>query len=354
MTSHSSHQDEDALSAAIDALLAEPLEECPQERLPALVGELLCELVDNGLDALPPPGEGDTLRRWRTLAAVAARDLSLAKLYEAHTDALAILAEAGERELPHLAVWAVWCSEAPDAGLKARPVPAENRLLLDGEKAWCSGAGAVTHALIGYRDDHGRACLATLDLDQEGVELVEDQWKAVGMAATRTARLRLRKASARPIGGPGFYLERPGFWQGGAGIAACWHGAAAALADQMRRRLAAREQRDSHAMARLGGTECALHAAACCLREAADWIDRYPAADAMRIALRARLAAERAALQAIADIGAALGPYPYCAQRRSARLLADLPVWLRQSHAERDLAALAALGIETEETPWRL
>jgi hypothetical protein len=56
------------------------------------LGTLLRELVSVGLDKLPMPGDGHTLERWRTLAAVAACDLGLAKLYEGHTDALAILA----------------------------------------------------------------------------------------------------------------------------------------------------------------------------------------------------------------------------------------------------------------------
>ncbi|WDZ97384.1 acyl-CoA dehydrogenase [Herbaspirillum sp. WKF16] len=355
MNSHASSNDGNALPSALDALLDQPLAQCPQERLPAMVSELLHQLVGSGLATLPLPGRGKTLERWRALAAVAGRDLSLAKLYEAHTDALAILAEAGQADQPPFSVWGVWCAEAPDAVLAAHRLPADDLLQLDGEKRWCSGAAAVTHALLSYRDADGRACLAALDLKQEGVTVIEDEWMAVGMAATRTARLRLDKAIARPVGAPGFYLERPGFWHGGAGIAACWHGAAAALADDMRRRLA--QRRDSHALARLGSAECALAGAAACLRDAARRIDAHPGAagqQSMRNALRARLTVERAALQVIADVGAALGPIPYCAQRRTARLLADLPVWLRQSHAERDLAALATLCTESEETPWQL
>src|SRR5689334_9943551 len=53
----------------------------------------LRQLVAAGLDRLPLPGSGQTLARWRMLAEVAALDLSLAKLFEGHTDALAILAE---------------------------------------------------------------------------------------------------------------------------------------------------------------------------------------------------------------------------------------------------------------------
>jgi len=51
----------------------------------------LQRLIDAGVDRLPLPGHGATLARWRALAAVGAHDLSLAKLFEGHTDALAIL-----------------------------------------------------------------------------------------------------------------------------------------------------------------------------------------------------------------------------------------------------------------------
>jgi hypothetical protein len=57
---------------------------------------LLRELARDGLATLPLPGAGATLGRWRALAAVAGHDLGLAKLYEGHTDAIAILAEAGD------------------------------------------------------------------------------------------------------------------------------------------------------------------------------------------------------------------------------------------------------------------
>ena len=39
---------------------------------------------------------------------------------------------------------------------------------------------------------------------------------------------------------------------------------------------------------------------------------------------------------------------------RFARLAADLPVFLRQSHAERDLAALGKLVAAREQTAWSL
>lgn len=70
------------------------------------------ELTAREFDLLPLPGSGNTLLRWQALAAVASHDLSLAKLYEGHTDALAITAELGATEdsdaMPRHAVWGVW------------------------------------------------------------------------------------------------------------------------------------------------------------------------------------------------------------------------------------------------------
>ncbi|MNG16551.1 hypothetical protein D3C84_1004790 [compost metagenome] len=53
-----------------------------------------------------------------------------------------------------------------------------------------------------------------------------------------------------------------------------------------------------------------------------------------------RAVVEHSAEQVILHVGHALGAGPYCKDRQFARLIADLPVFLRQSHAERDLAAL--------------
>ncbi|MGC7986029.1 hypothetical protein ACP3XM_24610, partial [Salmonella enterica] len=84
------------------------------------------------------------------------------------------------------------------------------------------------------RDEQDRYWLLAIELSQPGVSIIEDDWAAIGMAATRTARLQLRTVTAQVIGGPGFYLDRPGFWQGGIGIAACWHGAATAQVSVLR------------------------------------------------------------------------------------------------------------------------
>ena len=106
-------------------------------------------------EPLPLPAAGQTLRRWRRLAEVAAEDLALVKLYESHADALAILAELDAGPPPTGSRWAVWAAEPPQARLA---VAADgDRLRLTGRKAWCSGAPLVSHALVTGWDADGRA-----------------------------------------------------------------------------------------------------------------------------------------------------------------------------------------------------
>ncbi|XJV57429.1 hypothetical protein AB3463_04870 [Xanthomonas translucens pv. undulosa] len=69
---------------------------------------------------LPLPGAGNTLDRWRILAEIAAADVCLAKVLEAHYDAQAILAELGAAAPAPGQLFAVWAAEAPDARLAYR------------------------------------------------------------------------------------------------------------------------------------------------------------------------------------------------------------------------------------------
>ncbi|MGF6275947.1 hypothetical protein ABIB38_004353 [Massilia sp. UYP11] len=308
-------------------------------------------LVALGLDRLPLPGHGATLERWRALAAVGAHDLALAKLFEGHTDALAILHEAGAPAGGDDALWATWCAEPPDARLALSP-GRDGGLRLDGRKAWCSGARDVTHAVVSCWRRDGAAMLAAVDLRQAGVTVTGDGWNAVGMAASGSVDVHFDAVEARALGGPGFYVERAGFWHGGAGVAACWFGAATRLADALAERLAGRG--DPHRFAQLGEAAVALQASAALMREAAARIDRTPQANAMGEALSVRLSVEASAGAVLAVAGRALGAGPLCKDAALARLYADLPIFLRQSHAERDLEALGRLVGESGAAPWTL
>jgi alkylation response protein AidB-like acyl-CoA dehydrogenase len=303
-----------SIPSALRAFLAET----PFERGNVVqTGELLRALIEARLDRLPMPGHGATLARWQALGAVAAHDLALVKLYEGHTDALAILTELEGPPPEDGSAWAVWAAEPPDAKLRAN-----GDCRLSGTKAWCSGAASVTHALVTAWNERDESVLAAVDLRQPGVTVTESGWKAVGMQASASVDVRFENVPARQIGAPRAYLERPGFWQGGAGIAACWFGATAAL-----------------------------------LRETAAFIDRTPKADAMLPTMRARLGAEHAGSLVMAHAGRALGAGPLCRDSHFAHLMADLPVFIRQSHAERDEASLAQRVMEQPEeeaNSWQL
>lgn len=298
--------------------------------------------------ALPLPGRGATLERWRELAAIAAADVCLVKVMEAHYDAQAILADLDDAQVDD-ALHAVWAAEPPDA----RPLfheDVDGSGTLHGTKAWCSGADIVDMALVTAHRGAERV-LVRVDLRQPGVMAMPGGWHAVGMARVHSGRVGFDGVRATRIGAPGAYLSRPGFWHGGAGIAACWFGAAAAIADTLRTH--PRVARDPHAAAHLGALDAALGAAAALLRETAAMIDASPAEPHIEAVTRVRSLLDCVATEAIDRVGRALGPAPLCEDAAHARRCADLATFVRQSHAERDWAALGEAAA-TRESTWRL
>jgi hypothetical protein len=306
-------------------------------------------------EPLPLPGAGQTLRRWRRLAEVAAEDLALAKLYESHTDAVAIIAELGAElggDLPAGGRWAVWAAEPPQARLAmARD---GDRLLLTGRKAWCSGAGLVSHALVTGWDGDGCPQLAAVRLDQPGITARDTVWQAPGMSGVDTPDLIFDGVPGVAVGLPGEYLDRPGFWHGGCGIAACWYGGMLPLARAVL--AGARRLDEPHALAHLGAIDLALHSLRALLVETAGWLDDHPREPALEQALRLRGAADTTARLVLDHAGRALGAGPLCRDPAVARHFADLPIFIRQTHAERDLAVLAGAiaGRPASEEDWQL
>ncbi|MGB8230334.1 MAG: acyl-CoA dehydrogenase family protein [Pseudonocardiaceae bacterium] len=328
-----------------------------------VVAARFADLVRGDRLAVPLPGRGRTAQRWRALAEMAADDLDLARLAEAHLDALAILAELHgpvlTQSVPPGQRWAVWAAEPPNGRVDAECHP-DGEWRLAGTKRWCSGAHACTHALVtAHAVDGGR--LFAVDLSGPGVHPGAGGWTGLGMAGSDTENVELDAVPAVAIGAPRAYLDRVGFWYGAIGVAACWYGGAVAVGRPLWE--AARgEGLDPHARAHLGAVDTALAAAGSVLREAAAAADRGPdpaTSDppsmqlAQRHALRVRTVVEAAATQTIERVGRALGPRPLATDAAHSRRIADLIVYLRQSHAERDLAALGDLAAGADSwQPW--
>lgn len=309
----------------------------------AQVESAMRRLLEEGLAELPFPGGGDTPGRWRALAAAGAFDLSLAKIYEGHTDALAIVAELGGKKWDGL--WAVWAAEPPRARVTF------HRGELNGRKQWCSGAAVMDHAVVSAWTEADEPVLAQISLRQSGVKVERGDWHAVGMAASESESVVFDRAIAEALGKPGDYVARPGFWQGGAGIAAVWFGGAIAIAQTLAR--SSRVTDDPHAAAHLGAIDSALRGARALLAETAAWMDANPRADACPAALRVRENVEAAANEVLLRTGRALGPGPLCGDAIHAQRCADLAVFLRQSHAEHDLAALGR-KVGGDSDSWKL
>lgn len=291
------------------------------------------------------PAIGCTLDRWTALARLARIDLDAARLAEADLDARTIIGElegpapnAGQR-------WGVWASEPPDGIVHATPAP-DGSWRLSGTKRWCSGAGSCSHALISARCGHERRLFA-LDLDQPVVRPRLGEWVGLGMAGSATGSVELQDAVGWPVGAPGAYLNRPGFWHGAIGVAACWYGGAVGVTTPLWDAVAT-GRADQHTLAHLGAVDTALAAARAMLRCAAHEIDDPSVTRdigvSRRRALRVRAAVEDAATTAIERVGRALGPGPLAHLPGHAQRVADLGVYVRQSHAERDLAELGALS----------
>ncbi|GAA5169411.1 MULTISPECIES: acyl-CoA dehydrogenase family protein [Halomonadaceae] len=316
----------------------------------------LQRLIDAGGDRLPPPGGGNTLERWRMLADVASHDLGLVKLFEGHTDARAIIGEWNAQAcLPAGGRIGTWAAEPPFAkvsiGTDSSASNDQAPVRLDGRKAWCSGAPILSHALItAWQGEYQR--LVLVELDQPGVTVSDEGWDAVGMAATASVDVLFDGARGTLIGPPEGYLQRYGFWHGGAGIAACWFGGARRLAESLRAKASRKD--DPHLNAHLGAADVALASAAALLRESADWIDANPRRDAWLVAERTRAKVEQVVEQVIHHCGRGLGAGPYCRDPAFARMVADLPVYVRQSHAEHDLEGIGRQIASSETSRWEL
>jgi alkylation response protein AidB-like acyl-CoA dehydrogenase len=307
------------------------------------VARAFAAAVESGRLDVPLPGSGGTWERWAVFADLAAEDLSLARLCEGHADAVAILAElGGPRPLPG-SRWGVWAANPPGPNVTASR--RDGTWLLRGTKQYCSGARTCTHALVTAAAGDGPRLFAVAVDD---LEPHDDSWPATGMAGSDTLDVGFGGVTAEPVGPPGGYTSRPGFSQGGAGVAACWYGGARAVARAL---LTAASKRDigPHALAHLGAVDLGLRTARTALRQAASEIDADPAdlaGEGPARALRVRALTEAVAADVLTRTGRALGAGPLSHDEAHSRAVADLTVYLRQHHAERDLARLGELIAE--------
>ncbi len=296
----------------------------------------------------PLPGEGRTLGRWDLLARLGALDLTTARALEPHLDALAILAAAGRPDLSGLGTgsvdtWGVYAAEGP--GVRVTAAGADDAgWTVSGHKPWCSLAERLSHALVTAWTGVGSRRLFAVRLHHPGVTPTDGAgWVSRGLADVPSVGIDLDAVPAVPVGADGWYLQRPGFAWGGMGVAACWYGATAAVARRLLPRPGGREP-DQVALLHVGTADAELYAARSVLRAAAAAVDGDEAG--ARTAYRVRHVVARTAERLIERTARATGPAPLALEDDHSRRVADLTVYVRQEHAERDAAVLGAGVVE--------
>lgn len=283
----------------------------------------------SGRLALPAIGGGHTAERWLRLVDLARmHDVGVARLVEAHLDALAILSEAGLD--PNEGLYGVWASRG-DAVVDAGTI--------HGTKPFCSGVGICDRALVTARDDGGRAVL--VDVDARRVTPTGPSWPGPALRTTATSDVRFDAVNVdRTVGAPGWYLDRPGFWHGAIGPAACWAGGALGVADGA---AAFGGGDDPHALVARGAAHAAGWALQAALRRAGDETDAAPDdVVAGRIAARTvRHLVAHSCRSIIETLEAAAGPRLHGDPALDQRI-ADVRFYVLQEHGDRDLAALGS------------
>lgn len=318
----------------------------------------------------PVPGAGSTRDLWEALATIAAHDLGAVRAVEPHLDAVAILTQAGltqagltqarltqagltqasltQAEMPAPdGAWGVFAAEGGDDPLTA--THHDGSIRLTGTKPWCSLAGRLDHALVTAVSPDGASGLYSVSLAHPGVAVVPDTWVARGLSEIPSGPVRFSRVPADAVGVPGWYLQRPGFAWGGIGVAACWYGGAVGIARTVLD--ATTTRRDPFLLAHLGVIDELLQSSRRALLEATQLVDSAEPPDGRILARRVRLTVARACEEILDRAGHALGPAPLALDAAHAKRVADLQLYVRQHHAERDQASLGE-ALAGGDRPW--
>ncbi|KTC85535.1 MULTISPECIES: acyl-CoA/acyl-ACP dehydrogenase [Legionella] len=293
------------------------------------------EIVKKNLPLLSKAQYGERLQR---LFEVGRLDLSIAKLAEAHWDAIAILAENGKKPVKN-ALYAVWASEIPG---KKMQIKHDVTWSLTGAKMFCSGAGIVDRALITAEDF--LIDLDLINLSSEQIQISPEPWATLAFKETQTSTIHFKHAIFNQdniLGEKGWYLHRKGFWPGALGPAACWGGGAAGLVDYA----LLNTRKDAHTLAHLAAMEANIWGIQSLLQTAGNEINlnSNTTIEYQRIALKTRHLVEQLCTDTLRRFARAYGPFPLACEANLIRRYQELDLFLRQNHGERDLEKLGIL-----------
>jgi len=284
--------------------------------------------------------------------------LSLARLYEGHVNAFALLWNHGSTaQRIRLAKYVragglsgVWNAPSPDGPLR---LEADNDgFQLRGSKIYASGAGSIVRPLLTATNDDGQLLMVWCDVSKARVDL--SRWQVQGMKATATGTIFLDGmvvSRDELFGGDQAYHRQPVFSGGAWRFIAAQLGAAGAMVDLMKAALVgAKRSDDPHQRARLADATMALETGRLWTTAAAA-LAEDPSADAGEIVSyvgMARLVVEQACLSIITLAQRSVGLQALHEASPLERMARDLATYLRQPvpDAIRDAAAASAIAHE--------
>ena len=291
----------------------------------------------HGGDDLAGPGQHRDLNA--VLRLIGAADLSVARLFEGHVNAVALVCRyATEDQIGTLAgqvrgggFSAVWGAE-DSRGLHARKVG--DQWHLDGRKILASGAGIIMHPLVTASTDGGQIMLLAPMRGRERVDLTG--WTAQGMRATATGTVDLTGltlTAEQIVGSPGDFMRQPLFSGGAWRFCAAHLGGAERLVDLFREHLIRRgRDHDPYQLQRVAQCASATGTAAFWIAEAARRLAEQPddAQDVVAFVNLTRMVTERAVLDVLEAIHRGVGLAAIVRPHPIERISRDLSTYLRQ------------------------
>ena len=336
-----------ARAAALDAEEAFPEQDFQALRkLGALQAPL--PMAQGGHGAGTEPGGMDLILRLLTL--LGQGNLSVGRLFEAHVNAIKLIAAYGTpaqaartaAEVRDGHLFGLWVTDPPEHALQLSDG------VLHGSKGPCSGAGHVTRALVTASTPAGsQMAVAALDAT---VAIEPKRGALQGMRAGVNGVARFGGTPLPGdalIGGPGDYLREPllstGAWRTSAVTLGGLDALVLATRDQLARRghQAAPLQQDRFGHMLIAQETARLWTAAAAQRAEAS---QAPAADQVAYVNLARIAVEAACLDAMRLAQRALGLAAFLRPNPMERLLRDLAVYLRQPAPDSVLTEAALHG----------
>jgi hypothetical protein len=272
------------------------------------------------------------------LLAVGRTDVPLARLSEGHVDAVRILEQAGSEPVPGQ-VYGVWASRSRSTGLRGQA--SGDDWILDGTLMFASGAGVVDRALVPvWLDDEDTQLL---DVAVDGWPFEESAWRTRAMELSRSHQVRLarRPVRAAVVGPENFYLDRPGFFPGGVGVAAVWAGGAARVTDLVERGLAAAPPPAQ--VARLGEMRTDVVAAASVARGTARCLSTTPTDELRTTCTLARASVAAGVRRVLAHARVVAGAAGLALDEDLTRAIDDLSLFTAQQSVDGDAGWLGGL-----------